>query len=95
MNLAVARRAPVRRARAVFSRRKEGTVSETFSRGFDHGNYASAYVTEDPTDALGETTGDLREGILLGFYSSYELHEISEEYREEVRALRIKWKEEL
>lgn len=66
---------------------------ECFSRGYDHGNYAAAYNTEDYSEALRDingTNGFYRAGHLLGFFSSYELHEIYGEIngaglREEVR----------
>ena len=53
---------------------------EDISRGFDAGNYAHAYESEDldvvlEDNAEGETQA-YRDGFILGFFSSYELTEI-------------------
>lgn len=61
---------------------------EKFERGWVAGNYANAYGGED----LDESHDNERElelnndawyaGYVLGFYSSYALHEVPDEYRE-------------
>lgn len=72
---------------------------ESFERGYDAGNYANAYETEDLESALEAEGYDddmplnprrfrFREGFVLGFFSSYELDEIPDEHREEVEYLR-------
>jgi hypothetical protein len=72
---------------------------DAFSRGFDNGNYACAYETEDFEAHFERLTPHAREyrnkapeafaaGALLGFFSSFELNEIPEEYRERVAELR-------
>lgn len=67
-----------------------------FSKGYDAGNYASAYETEDFTawydeNDVGNAPPYYIEGALLGFFSSYELDEISDEAaREDVAHLRTK-----
>ena len=61
------------------------------SHGFDRGNDASAYETEDyeqARDAINGSTSYYRIGHLLGFFSSYELHEIPGEWRDEVEGWR-------
>lgn len=69
--------------------------------GFEHGNYAAAYETADfgqvrvkaglaPLDAT-----YYKHGMLLGFYSSYEIHEIPEEYQDRVATLRTRYAGEL
>ena len=72
-----------------------------FSRGFAHGNYGNAYESQDweswsedqEDEAVvfeGEdgTPEDYRAGLMLGFFSSYELDEIGdEELRMEVERL--------
>ncbi len=83
---------------------------EDLSRGFDHGNYGNAYECDDWEtwcESQGDGEGDEDElacdawspefhaGALLGFFGSYELHEISdEEVREHVAALRALYGEE-
>jgi hypothetical protein len=51
------------------------------SHGFDAGNYASAYETEDLETALApmvhqDPSPEYRAAFILGFFSSYSLHEI-------------------
>ncbi len=76
-------------------------TDEPFSRGFDAGNYASAYVTEDfgawyDAHDIGNKPAAFIEGAILGFFSSFELHEIGDEVaREDVAALRLKHGEDL
>jgi len=55
------------------------------SWAFDAGNYASAYVSEDLQIALDRDSheGDCYHAYLLGFFSSYELHEIPGDYRDD------------
>lgn len=75
--------------------------SESYSRGFDHGNYGNAYETSDweafvmgrhaeTPEGLDET--EYRAGMLLGFFSSYEIHEIPGEVADEVERLRAKYR---
>jgi len=76
----------------------------SYSHGFDHGNYASAYelqpeclsaedldtwidsqLQEVASQALepgGYLLPPLRVGLILGLWSSYELHEIPKEHHE-------------
>ncbi len=76
---------------------------EEFSCGFSAGNYASAYSTEDYALALAQDHEDYDEalenlrsdeplpyrvGHLLGFFSSYELHEVPDDWRRDVRRFR-------
>jgi len=51
------------------------------SHGFDAGNYCNAYETQDIEDALvmrdvRDHSKAYRNAFILGFFSSYELHEI-------------------
>lgn len=72
-------------------------TTESFSRGFDRGNYGNAYESQDweswyaencETPAEYDRT-EYQAGMLLGFFSSYEVHEISDEsIAEEVAHLR-------
>jgi hypothetical protein len=69
-----------------------------FERGYDAGNYASAYDTNDVKEAW-DTYGlglgiDTYEGFVIGFFSSYELGELPEERRGEVASLRDVYGEE-
>lgn len=58
-----------------------------FSRGYDAGNYAAAYVSQDfdsAYEAEDHEEKDLwpfRCGVILGFFASYEVHEIPYEHR--------------
>jgi len=68
-----------------------GEINDTdrleVSHDFDHGNYTCAYVTENYDvvhDDMNGKTGFYRIGCLVGFFSSYELHEIPERWRDEV-----------
>lgn len=57
---------------------------QEISKGFDAGNYASSYQTENYDEVLntiGGQTGFWRVGFLLGFFSSYELQEIPARHR--------------
>ena len=76
-----------------------GLKTGSFERGYDAGNYANAYETENLESALQAEGYDddmplsvrrfrFREGFVLGFFSSYELDEIPDEHREEVEYLR-------
>lgn len=71
------------------------------SRSWDAGNYANAYVSTDLETAWeiaeGEEEEDRpedappglsRKGFVLGFFSSYEDHEIPEEHLDEALAAR-------
>ena len=77
------------------------TESKTqFSRGYDRGNYGNAYESGDwetwsERNEFDERSTPYREGMLLGYFSTYELHEISDEdVRDQVAALRAKHGEE-
>ena len=68
-----------------------------YRHGFDRGNYAAAYETEDfarvllPEDAKNLAPLDAlaySEGLKLGFFSSFELNEIPRAYRDEIAQLR-------
>lgn len=54
----------------------------SLSRGFDAGNYASAYETTNYAEALASLSPNRSAGYVaaftLGFFSSYELHEMGE-----------------
>lgn len=79
------------------------TRNESFSDGFDHGNYGNAYESQDwgswyadnctePAEA--EDPDAYRAGMLLGFFSSYELHEIPADIADDVEQLRAEWGED-
>lgn len=57
-----------------------GACDDDLSRGFDAGNYASAYETDDLDAALESPSADgseaFRTAFILGFYSSYEIEEM-------------------
>lgn len=59
------------------------------SKSYDAGNYDAAYVSEDLETAWRKREGqDLsRRGYVLGFWSSYEPHEVPERYREELEGI--------
>ena len=68
--------------------------------GFQDGNYANAYETEDYQTFLdnlpkGKPYGRYfyRIGCLLGFFSSYELHEVPDDWQERVRIARNNYKD--
>lgn len=74
---------------------------EAFSRGFDRGSYGNAYESQNwaswyanllPLKVHALYPEIYREGLLLGFFSSYELHEVPMPFRSEVKALREKHK---
>jgi hypothetical protein len=57
------------------------------SRGFDAGNYANAYVSENYLTAFNADTGPKEHeaycaGFVLGFFSSYEVDEIPGDCRD-------------
>jgi len=64
--------------------------ADLLSRGFDAGNYANAYVSEDYSTAFETTLGTCAEqafdaycvGFVLGFFATYELHEIPSDCRD-------------
>lgn len=82
------------------------TPVDYYHRGFDRGNYGSAYESENWDtwkDQRANKMPNLRglnaeyyeAGLMLGFFSSFELHEIGDEFvREQVAALREKHGEE-
>lgn len=59
---------------------KRGDIDGLLSRGFDAGNYSNAYETQDLIAATDHRQAFVdeayRTGFILGFFSSYELHEI-------------------
>lgn len=65
-----------------------------FSRGFDSGNYGNAYESQywDTWSArhnFGEHRSEAyNEGLFLGFFSSYELHEVPARHRDRLATLR-------
>jgi hypothetical protein len=66
-----------------------------FSRGYNRGNYGNAYESQDwetwYADNSGQHSDAYREGMILGFFGSYELHEIATaELAEQVATLRAK-----
>lgn len=75
------------------------TAHANFTRGYDRGNYAAAYESQDWDSWYAKhcTDDDMaspeyREGCLLGFYSSFDLDEIADaRLRDAVRELREKW----
>jgi len=75
--------------------RNMGTLSdndkECISQGFDSGNYANAYETEDYDEACTQISGAngfYRVGHMLGFFSSYEIGEIPMHLQDEVNHYR-------
>jgi hypothetical protein len=77
--------------------------NESFSRGFDRGNYGNAYESQDwetwysencePPEGLDPVAW--AEGALLGFHSSYEINEIWEHaLADTVSELRAKYGED-
>ena len=66
--------------------------AEEYSAGFDRGNYCAAYEATSIDDRHELAwSGDWREGFVMGFFSSYELHEVPDDWREVVKYLRAKW----
>lgn len=70
-----------------------------YARGFDRGNYGNAYESNDWDTWYANNCGTYpkayRDGMLLGFFSSYELDEIDDEcVRETVEQLRAKYGDE-
>lgn len=55
------------------------------SRSYDAGNYDNAYVSEDLETVWEQRNKDdlSRRGYVLGFWATYELHEVPGRYREE------------
>ena len=76
--------------------------SESFSAGFDRGNYGNAYESQD-WDSWYADNGEppegmeryaYQEGMLLGFFSSYEIEEIADDVQAEaVASLRAQYGE--
>lgn len=73
--------------------------SLSFHRGFDRGNYGNAYESTDwetwsedqetPDDIENFNKAEFMAGLLLGFFSSYEIHEIGDcDLADQVEALR-------
>lgn len=57
------------------------------SQGFSAGNYCNAYETEDYTKAMSQrdlrgSGKDYATGFIMGFFGSYELHEIPETHKQ-------------
>ena len=55
---------------------------DQLSRGFDAGNYAAAYETTDYSEAIAKLSpnrsAEYVAAFTLGFFSTYELHEMGE-----------------
>ena len=77
-------------------------IDLAFSRGYDRGNYSSAYETTDcetaveknPTPAEMQSVEEkeaFAHGFLLGFWSSFELHEIGDPFFREAVEAAIAW----
>ena len=79
--------------------------TESFSRGFDHGNFGNAYESTDyeewiesvdlaeaAEDIEGFDESEFRAGLMLGFFSSYEIHEIESDFADEIEVLRAKYR---
>lgn len=71
-----------------------------FNNGFTQGDYASAYKTTDYDVFLDKLPGNasfvchhFRMGCLLGFFNTYELHEIPSEWRDTVELARSNYKD--
>lgn len=68
-----------------------------YSNGYDRGNYGNAYESGDweawaERNEFTERSKAYRDGMVMGFFSSYELHEIDDEImRDHVEALRGKY----
>ena len=78
------------------------TAAEAYARGFERGNYGAAYESEDwdswyannCTPACTEFADAYADGMLLGFHSSLEVHEIGDpQVAEMVDSLRAKYGE--
>ncbi len=80
------------------------SANESFSKGWDRGNYGNAYESQDWEAWYSDQCADIpsnldrslyQAGMLLGFFSSYEISEISDDMiAEEVAALRAVYGEE-
>lgn len=61
------------------------TKNQNIHRGFDAGNYCNAYETQDLDEAMAHRDAIrsewYRTAFILGFFSSYELHEIPDRFR--------------
>ena len=79
-------------------------IATSLSRGFDAGNFANAYTSEDfgARSVQTELTRALfvrrareqeafRAGFVLGFFASYEDHEIPSEHFESFEEARSEW----
>ncbi len=69
-------------------------------QGYDAGNYDSAYVSENFTKAWRKREGRAksaayRAAYILGFFSSYETHEVPYNYQEEVVAAEHRYGNEM
>jgi hypothetical protein len=80
---------------------KTGTLTERtdFSRGYDAGNYGNAYESQDwnawsAKRKLNGCSHEYRSGAMLGFFSSYEIHEIPMSLQNTIAQLRDKYGEE-
>lgn len=73
-----------------------GTVEEktAYARGFDRGNFGGAYESENwqqwsERNHYAKHSKPYQDGMLMGFFSSYEAHEIADlDIRDQVEALR-------
>jgi hypothetical protein len=69
---------------------------EEYSKGFDRGNYGNVYESQDwetwsERNNFDERSPSYQAGMILGFYSSYELEEIDAYVRDYVETLREEW----
>jgi hypothetical protein len=83
----------MRSAKEIIERFGELTTTDRrcIDAGFAAGNYSNGCETEDYTETEKQRDGRngfWRMGFLLGFFSSYELHEVPPEYREQVGTYR-------
>ena len=78
--------------------------SEHYFRGYDRGNYGAAYESEDweswreenapPEGLTSEQRADYEAGMLLGFFSSFEVYEIGDpDVADQVEHLRTQYGE--
>lgn len=68
---------------------RHGREDDLLSRGFDAGNYANAYTSENLSKAWrfhNALTKDpaYRAAFVIGFFSSYETHEVPGVHRDEL-----------
>lgn len=64
------------------------TTAKDFYTGIDNGNYDNTYVSDQYCKVVGSL--EFRVGYLLGFFGSYELHEVPFQHQDEVEFWRDK-----